>query len=367
MSNSALNFFDTAQVRTTDSDLETFFKDAPYHRARDVGMYDVDKLVADRKANLLRSTQEFLPNSTGYSRRLYWVSLLFQLEDTVFLQITAKTSNYNSNQGFEGTYTVVVHAHDPRTAASSLEKVMKSYSGPRPDEGPAFYIVKDLRGTPTRVPLDHSALMDNSTLDLHYGSGFFSWVGGFAQAISGPGLSILKGPPGTGKTSFLRHLIVSLLDTHRFYYVPVEHADILSGSKLHNLWAQEERNYPTANKVIVLEDAETVLSDRKSAHSSNVSGILNLTDGFVADLIRVHLICTINCETDFLDSAILRPGRQRAFREFRQLTFEEASDLAKELNVQLLEKRPYSIAEIYALTDKVSTSLLSQSGRRIGF
>ncbi len=114
-----------------------------------------------------------------------------------------------------------------------------------------------------------------------------------------PGLSILKGPPGTGKTSFLRHVMFKLQDTHRFFYVPVENADILNGSHLHSLWAMEERNYPAAKKVIVLEDAETMLSDRKAVGSSNVSGLLNLTDGFVSDLIQVHLICTINCEIDF--------------------------------------------------------------------
>jgi len=158
-----------------------------------------------------------------------------------------------------------------------------------------------------------------------------------------------------------------LQDTHRFYYVPVEQAQILAGSQLHNLWAQEERNYPAAKKVIVLEDAEAILTDRKSRDSHNVAGILNLTDGFISDLIKVHLIFTVNCEVEFLDSAVLRPGRQRAFREFRLLSFEEAEALANQLRVKLKEQRSYSIAEIYALTKSADVGLLTQALRRIGF
>lgn len=162
-------------------------------------------------------------------------------------------------------------------------------------------------------------------------------------------MSLFRGKPGTGKTSFLRYTVATLWKTHRFYYVPPESFSLLGSSKLTELLMKDQRAHPQFAKVIVLEDAERLLLDRGNEQALDVSGVLNLTDGFIGDLVRVHLVCTINCDTNALDEAILRPGRQRFFREFELLSYEQAASLALWLNVNLAERREYSIAEIYQL------------------
>ena len=118
------------------------------------------------------------------------------------------------------------------------------------------------------------------------------------------------------------------------------------------IWGNEERNYPDAIKVIVLEDAERLLLDRENAFDSQTSSLLNLTDGFIGDLTHVHLICTINSELTNVDEALMRPGRQKFFRQFEKLAYREAAQLARHLNIAVPnEDRDYTLAEIYHLKD----------------
>jgi ATP-dependent 26S proteasome regulatory subunit len=98
------------------------------------------------------------------------------------------------------------------------------------------------------------------------------------------------------------------------------------------------------------------------------SSLLNFTDGFVGDLVRAHLVCTINSEIQDLDEAVLRPGRQRFFREFGLLNMGQATRLATVLGIALSESRSYSLAELYHHKDTQDAARLSiKNTKVIGF
>ena len=80
------------------------------------------------------------------------------------------------------------------------------------------------------VSLEPATILSDEKVDLHYGEGFAEWHHDFCQKIQDAkyGLSIFKGPPGTGKTFFLRHLAVALKESHRFYFLPPVRMSILS-------------------------------------------------------------------------------------------------------------------------------------------
>ena len=140
----------------------------------------------------------------------------------------------------------------------------------------------------------------------------------------------------------------SLTKTHRFYFVPVDNFNLLSSGSLTEFWKAEQREFPSASKVLVLEDAETLLAGRANQKGSPVSALLNLTDGLMTQFIKLHLVCTINSMLDDVDPALLRPGRLRFFKNFERIPRKRAEQMAKEYNLTLSDKADFTIAEIFA-------------------
>lgn len=325
-----------------------------YHRCRDVGDYNVAGLVEDHKECLHRSSQEYLPSKAGGAPIPTWTAFLLELSEGVFCYTRIKNSGYSNDTSYE----LVVVGPTPQIALHHLTALRDKYRVKTDDDFPGFFLLSGSslhqsghRGTYDsfeRVPLRDNCLLDPQSLELHYGSESPTWTKQFLDVLGESGLSILRGDPGTGKTSFLRHVIASCMDTHRFYYVPPEGANILVSAELPELWKEENNRYPNSTKVLVIEDAENLLLERQQGAQSAVSSILNLTDGFMGDMVRVHIICTLNCDVASLDEAVLRPGRQRFYREFQPLEFNEAKALADHLGIKLPdEARPYTLAELY--------------------
>jgi ATPase family associated with various cellular activities (AAA) len=143
---------------------------------------------------------------------------------------------------------------------------------------------------------------------------------------------------------------------------------MLASNQISEFWSKERRKYPGAEMIFVIEDAEHLLLDRAKSEDTAVSSILNLTDGFMSDLVRIHLVCTINCDVDSIDEAILRPGRQKSFKEFTLLAYPQAIRLASTLGFELPEERAYSLAEIYHFRhSKTDPPLLTRQVRTVGF
>jgi hypothetical protein len=90
---------------------------------------------------------------------------------------------------------------------------------------------------------------------------------------------------------------------------------------------------------------------RGTDNRDQVSALLNLTDGMLADFIRLQIICTINCSAADIDQALLRPGRLICHRVFGRLDYTQASRLAESLGRKLPQTRDYSLAEIFAGND----------------
>ncbi len=152
------------------------------------------------------------------------------------------------------------------------------------------------------------------------------------------GIVLLHGLPGTGKTTYLRYLI-GKIRKRVLFLSPAIAGDLMNPEFIELL-------VDNPNTVVIIEDAENIIMDRKVRNSSAVSNLLNISDGLLADFLNVQLICTFNSALTMVDSALLRKGRLIARYEFGKLSARKAQRLSNHLGHQLIIDKPMTIAEI---------------------
>ncbi len=152
------------------------------------------------------------------------------------------------------------------------------------------------------------------------------------------GIVLLHGLPGTGKTTYLRYLIGKL--KKRILFVSPSVADNIMNPEFIEVLVDNP------NCVLVIEDAENIIMDRKYNSRSSVSNLLNISDGLLADFLNVQLICTFNSPLTTVDIALLRPGRLIARYEFGKLGINKSQVLSNQFNMNKLINEPMTIAEI---------------------
>ena len=152
------------------------------------------------------------------------------------------------------------------------------------------------------------------------------------------GIVLLHGLPGTGKTTYLRHLIGKI--KKRILFV----SPSLAGDIMNPDFIQLLVNNP--NSILIIEDAENVIMDRKISGNASVSNLLNISDGLLADFLNVQLICTFNNSLTLVDSALMRKGRLIAKYEFGKLSTEKSQRLSNHFGFNNTITKPMTIAEI---------------------
>ncbi len=152
------------------------------------------------------------------------------------------------------------------------------------------------------------------------------------------GIVLLHGLPGSGKTTYLRYLIGKI--RKRVLFLSQNAAGSLVDPEFIELLIDN------SDCVVVIEDAENIIMDRRSHHNSSVSNLLNISDGLLADFLNVQLICTFNSSLTMIDSALMRKGRLIASYEFGKLNIAKAQRLSDHLGFDTVIRRPMTIAEI---------------------
>lgn len=149
---------------------------------------------------------------------------------------------------------------------------------------------------------------------------------------------LLIGPPGTGKTTFIRGMLHHAKESAIVTY----DATILAKDFVFANFVEGDRN------IMVIEDADEFLGARTDGNGL-MHKFLNVGDGLVTTKNKKLIFSTNLPSIRDIDPALIRPGRCFDIIHFDLLSYENASVLAKKLNVDI-EKNDsgkYSIADIF--------------------
>ena len=199
-------------------------------------------------------------------------------------------------------------------------------------------------------------------LKLNYGEDFLKIHNSILKTLndeSGKGIVLLHGEPGTGKTTYIKYL-TGLIKNKEIIFVPPSMAESLSDPNIVP-FLMEYRN-----SILIIEDAEKVISDRRTNGSSaGVSNILNITDGILGDCLNIQIIATFNMNKEKIDTALLRKGRLIAEHRFDKLNVNNSNKLLKFLNKSYVTEQSMSLADIYNVDIELLKS--EDNSGKIGF
>lgn len=143
------------------------------------------------------------------------------------------------------------------------------------------------------------------------------------------GVHLIFGPPGTGKTRYILHLLseLSVLDDHNIDGVRLlgKQSDWMGDRELAQFLIHNYAEHGKKTCVLYVEDGESLLASH-GTRTSIVSDLLNMIDGPDGNM-NLHLIATINSGSDKIDPAFLRDGRLLSARYFGALSPERATRL----------------------------------------
>ena len=180
---------------------------------------------------------------------------------------------------------------------------------------------------------------------------------------------ILNGPPGSGKTHLIR-AVMNEVSNAMFFVVPSNMLSQLgSPSMIKALCASHKKGQ---SMVMLIEDADEALSSRKSDNVSEISALLNLSDGIFGAILDLRVLATTNIDVGGIDPAVVRDGRLCQNIEIGKHDAEGAKNIYKRLcdkDTDLFTKGNYYVlGEIYKAAKGLETESSKKKPKaRVGF
>lgn len=196
-------------------------------------------------------------------------------------------------------------------------------------------------------------------LELHYGGEAAQKFEKVVEALESnrKGLVLLSGDPGTGKSTFIKHL--AKRTSRKVIYLASGAADHLTSPDFMTFIMRHR------NCVLLLEDAEKVLRSRDEQDNPAISNILNITDGILGDCLNLMVIATFNIDREKIDSALVRKGRLVLEHHFGPLSAEAANRVLERSGSDRRTSEPMTLAEIYNPDDNYHEK--PEEKRKVGF
>ena len=162
-------------------------------------------------------------------------------------------------------------------------------------------------------------------------------------------------------TMIIRKLISMLSEKKTIIYIP--------SYMMHSIADPELISFISnfTNTILLLEDAENVLTKQADERSQAVANILNMTDGLLNDSLELQIIATFNIDSKMIDPALKRAGRLVVNQKFKKLSIDESNKLSKHIGSKRIFTKEATLAEIYEGNNQIITDDLIDDKPKIGF
>jgi hypothetical protein len=276
---------------------------------------------------MLEYFKENIPADENMQYIVYSTYDLDTKEEKIGFSIILNKSNIFARMENNITESYVLYGNDDKEALGKfIEMVRQFYVAPEEEKNNLFLVAQDMSGF--KLNKWHIKEVKDFDFNLQYNDDFpvaNATIKDFIEEDGKSGLLILWGEKGTGKTTYIRHLISSY-SNKKFVFIPSNLITMLGDPSFGNFLLSLQ------NSIIILEDCEAVIRSRKSNSSASaVSLLLNMGDGLMSDDLGIKFICTFNTELENIDDALIRKGRLHSKYMFKELSKDKSLDLLKEL------------------------------------
>jgi len=207
-------------------------------------------------------------------------------------------------------------------------------------------------GSSIEIPLRHDRMPVEEMYPFLEGQTLAEFYDNFMH--SSASILLLIGPPGTGKTTFIR----GLLQHSEASAIVSYDSNVLEKDYVFANFIEGEKN------VLVLEDADMFLKARAEGNTM-MHKFLNVGDGLVTTRNKKLIFSTNLPSIRDIDPALIRPGRCYDILHFEELSQEQAEKLATKVGTKLnRERESWSIADVFF---EQNTNTKKTIERKMGF
>src|SRR5690606_24060168 len=306
-----------------------YFEEIP--NSKEIGNVDITAsrkwILSELKNEIIKEnySQTYCPEK---KKNLYSLHF-FILKNNIIIRLT-------------GDYTELFFSPDLEDEAEQLQKRMLVFQKKKQKKAEICLIV---RGSDSRLQTRGIELKKPKlNFGLHYNDDFKEVHQNILKNIrkqNTKGLYLLHGEPGTGKSTYIKHLIHQ--QTKEVIFLSPRIAGNLEDFSMTEFLIRRK------NCILIIEDAEELVISRDNKQNSGLSFLLNLTDGLLGESLGIQIIATFNTDVRNIDKALLRKGRLTTIYEFKKLSVNRTNVLLKKLGKDVCVNTEMSLADIFNL------------------